>query len=134
MSFNSLPHTVQSIMDIMWIYVLTHMITAHTMPTHTTHTHHPHTPPTHTTHTQRPHTIPAHRPSTNQILQLGTRVMFTCSERCSDNVNIFADMTQPSWDLDTVKYFTPFPTCGGYKQEQWYIVGGESQVVGPICE
>lgn len=49
-------------------------------------------------------------------------------------MNIFADMTQPSWDLDTVKYFTPFPTCGGYKQEEWYIVGGESQVVGPICE
>lgn len=71
-------------------------------------------------------------PSTNQILQLGSRVMFTCSERCSDDVNIFADMTQPSWDLDTVKYFTPFPTCGGYKQEEWYIVGGESQVVGPI--
>ena len=40
----------------------------------------------------------------------------------------------PGWDKDTVKYFTPFPNCGGYRPNDWYLVGGESQVVGPICK
>ncbi len=57
----------------------------------------------------------------------------TSSERCA-NDDIFQDMSVPSWDKDTMKYFTPFPTCGGYGPGDWYIVGGESQVVGPICE
>ena len=60
--------------------------------------------------------------------------MVTCSEEtCSDDY-IFHDMTIPAWDRDTMKYFTPFPECGGYGAGDWYIVGGESQVVGPICK
>ena len=56
------------------------------------------------------------------------------TERCANEV-IFADVMVPGWDRDTVKYFTPYPVCGGYTTPgQWYIVGGESQVVGPICE
>ena len=33
-----------------------------------------------------------------------------------------------------MKYFTAAPACGGFTAGQWYLVGGESQVVGPICK
>ena len=52
----------------------------------------------------------------------------------AQNDFIFPQFTIPDWDKDTVKYFTPYPACGGYTADQWYIVGGESQVVGPLCE
>ena len=52
----------------------------------------------------------------------------------AQNEFIFPEFTLPGWDKDTVKYFTVFPTCGGYTADQWYLVGGESQVVGPLCE
>ena len=56
-------------------------------------------------------------------------------ERCANASLIFLDMTVPAWDKDTMKYFSPYPECGGYQQPgQWYIVGGESQIVGPICK
>ena len=43
-------------------------------------------------------------------------------------------MHVPDWDHDTTKYFTVAPKCGGFAPGQFYLVGGESQVVGPICE
>ena len=73
------------------------------------------------------------RPTPNQIFELGKRVIITCGERCTDDY-IFEDMTVPGWDKDTMKYFTPYPECGGYNPGDWYLVGGESQIVGPICE
>ena len=74
-----------------------------------------------------------YRPTPNEIFQLGKRVLVTGTPR-TPNDYIFADMTVPGWDKDTMKYFTPYPTCGGYRAGDWYIVGGESQMVGPICE
>lgn len=59
--------------------------------------------------------------------------MVTCTERCA-NDDIFVSMMIPQWDRDTVKYFKPFPECSGYQPGDWYLVGGESQVVGPICK
>ena len=56
------------------------------------------------------------------------------SDRCANASLIFVDMTVPGWDKDTTKYFTPYPECGGYRPGQWYTVGGESQLIGPICE
>ncbi|CAI8033125.1 hypothetical protein GBAR_LOCUS18682 [Geodia barretti] len=41
-------------------------------------------------------------------------------------------MHVPDWDNDTTKYFTVAPRCGGFAPGQFYLVGGESQVVGPI--
>ena len=55
------------------------------------------------------------------------------SERCANASLIFVDMTGPAWDKDSMKYFTPYPECGGYPG-QWYVVGGESQLIGPICK
>ena len=56
-------------------------------------------------------------------------------ERCANASLIFLDMTVPAWDKDTMKYFSPYPECGGYQQPgQWYVVGGESQIIGPICK
>lgn len=73
------------------------------------------------------------RPTPNEIFQLGKRVLVTGTTRTINNY-IFADMTVPGWDKDTMKYFTPYPECGGYKAGDWYLVGGESQMVGPICK
>lgn len=50
------------------------------------------------------------------------------------NDSIFQDVSVPSWDKDTMKYFTPYSKCGGYGPGQWYTMGGESQVVGNICK
>ena len=74
-----------------------------------------------------------YRPTPNEIFQLGKRVLVTGTTRTTNNY-IFADMTVPGWDKDTMKYFTPYPECGGYKAGDWYLVGGESQMVGPICK
>ena len=76
-----------------------------------------------------------HRPTSKELLDLGKRVIVTGTKRCANDSLIFLDMTVPAWDKDTVKYFTPYPECGGYDQPgQWYIMGGESQLVGPICK
>ncbi len=64
---------------------------------------------------------------------MSKRLLFTCTTRCF-NEYIFEEMMIPGWDKDTVKYFTPYPNCGGYHPPDWYLVGGESQVVGPICK
>ena len=58
------------------------------------------------------------------------------SDRCANVSLIFTDMTGPPWDQDSMKYFTPFPDCSSnmYKPGQWYVVGGESQLIGPICK
>lgn len=72
------------------------------------------------------------RPTQRELLSLGKKIIVFSAR--AQNDFIFPDFTLPDWDKDTIKYFTPYPTCGGYAADQWYIVGGESQVVGPICE
>lgn len=67
------------------------------------------------------------------LLTFGKRVLVFGSERIV-NDSIFPDVSVPSWDKDTVKYFTSYPECGGYSAGQWYTMGGESFVVGSICE
>ena len=74
----------------------------------------------------------SHRPTQRELLALNKRIIIF-SDR-AQNEDIFPDFTLPKWDLDTVKYFTVAPDCGSYQSDQWYIVGGESQVVGPICQ
>eukprot|EP00118_Oscarella_pearsei_P002498 m.10722 g.10722 ORF g.10722 m.10722 type:complete len:569 (+) comp22588_c0_seq1:3-1709(+) len=74
--------------------------------------------------------FPQRWPSSRELLTLGRRLIFHGPR--IDNENIFPQLTIPEWDHDTVKYFTPFPKCGGYPADDWYLVGGESQVVGPI--
>jgi hypothetical protein len=70
-------------------------------------------------------------PTPTELLKLGKRVIVSCTSRCNDS-HIFLDMHVPDWDHDTMKYFTAAPECGGYSASQFYLVGGESQVVGPI--
>ena len=72
------------------------------------------------------------RPTQRELLSLGKRIIVFSAR--AQNDFIFPDFTLPGWDKDTVKYFTPYPACGGYAADQWYLVGGESQVVGPLCE
>ena len=68
-----------------------------------------------------------------ELVQISKPLIITCTNRCF-NEYIFPDMMIPYWDHDTVKYFKPFPVCSGYHPDDWYIVGGESQVVDPICK
>ena len=70
-------------------------------------------------------------PTQRQLVSQGMRLMLTGTGYVK-NENIFMQPTIPQWDKDTVKYFTPFPKCGNFTANQWYLVGGESQVVGPI--
>ena len=73
------------------------------------------------------------RPTPNMLLTFGKRVIVFGSQRIV-NDSIFPDVSVPSWDKDTVKYFTSYPECGGYSAGQWYTMGGESFVVGSICK
>lgn len=74
-----------------------------------------------------------HRPTPNQLLSLGKQVIVLGTSRIV-NDSVFLDVSIPPWDKDSMKYFTPYPKCGGYGPGQWYTMGGESQVVGQICE
>lgn len=74
-----------------------------------------------------PHSWPTRR----QLVSKGMRLMLTGTGFVL-NENIFPQPMVPGWDKDTVKYFTPYPKCGNFTPDQWYLVGGESQVVGPI--
>jgi hypothetical protein len=75
--------------------------------------------------------FPSRWPTSSELVKLGKRVIVTCTSRCN-NSNIFLDMHVPTWDRDTAKYFTEAPECGGFSPGKFYLVGGESQIVGPI--
>ena len=70
-------------------------------------------------------------PTPRELISMGRRLLFHGPKNLS-NENIFPQLTVPQWDHDTVKYFVPYPVCGGYTADKWYLVGGESQDVGPI--
>ncbi len=67
------------------------------------------------------------------MLALGKQILIMGTNRVL-NDSIFLDMTQPTWDKDTMKYFTPYPECQGFKPGSWFVQGGESQLAGDICE
>lgn len=70
-------------------------------------------------------------PTQRQLISKGMRLMLT-GTGVVQNKDIFPQPTVPQWDKDTIKYFTAFPKCGNFTANEWYLVGGESQVVGPI--
>ncbi|XP_062508698.1 uncharacterized protein LOC134184941 [Corticium candelabrum] len=83
------------------------------------------------TPTDKDKLFPNSWPSPRQLITRGKRLMLTGTPTVS-NSNVFRQPMIPPWDKNTLKYFTPFPKCGNFKPDQWYLVGGESQVVGPI--
>jgi hypothetical protein len=74
--------------------------------------------------------FPSRWPSLRELRTLGRRVI-VYGDRVN-NDDIFPGLTQPGWDLDTMKYFSDYPQCAGYGPGDWAVYGGESQVVGPI--
>ena len=73
------------------------------------------------------------RPTPNMLLEHGKRVV-AFGTPLIVNDSVFPDVSVPYWDKDTMKYFTPYPECGGYSAGQWYTMGGESFIVGGICK
>lgn len=76
--------------------------------------------------------FPSRWPTQRELLSMNKHIIVFGDRVANDD--IFSDFTLPRWDFDTVKYFSPAPKCGSYTPDQWYIVGGESQVVGPIYD